>query len=116
LYEFNAAKECHFISTKNDNLLSMFFHWCEANREPFIYIRKRRCYATVVVDRIMCSRHRLSDKTLKEVERVLKVYSAPGALLSWGETYINSSKVSVERAEELAALLYAIVTSPQPLT
>jgi hypothetical protein len=112
---FEAAKQQHYCVSRgrgNDRVAQAFFYWCEAHGEPFIRVRLRRAFATVELDGITWDR-RMGDAAQALAHRALTAASSAGAVLIVGAVVWLSDRVYRERAEALAAELYAIARQPR---
>lgn len=113
--EFEHAKQRHFLIARGQraNLENAYYEWCALGPQPYVVVRPRRDYATVKADLICCQPSEPHLDAAAEAESLLQRESAPGAWISVG-TLTCSDKVPVERAEEVAAMLWAILTAPRP--
>jgi hypothetical protein len=90
-----------------------YFHWCEAQGEPYVRVLKRKAYAEVTLNMLSTNRD-LGEEAIVSAEQVLHRFSIPRARIEWGEWYNESTRVRLEEAERLAAILYAIATDFKP--
>jgi hypothetical protein len=121
LAAYEEAKRNRFVVYKRegcgwgwgDGQVGAYYYWCRALGEPYVRVLKRKAHAEVSLDMISTNRC-LGEEAIAAVGRVLRRFSLPGARLYWGECYNQSTRVRLEGAERLAAILYAIATDFKP--
>lgn len=98
---------------RGDGQVGAYYYWCRALEEPYVRVLKHKMYAEVSLDMISTNR-RLGEETIVSARRLLYRFSLPQARIYWGECYNKSSRVRLEEALRLAAILYAIATDFKP--
>ena len=106
--EFARAKTAHYVIARRTNLDNAFYRWCDIHQQPFIAVCPRRRYAGVRMDLLCLEPNHLSPDAEKSLHAVVVAFTAVGGWFGIGGIYTFTSKVPIERAEELAQRMYAI--------
>ncbi len=98
---------------RGDGQVGAYYYWCRALGEPYVRVLKHKTYAEVSLDMISTNRS-LDEEAIVSARQLLYRFSLPRARIYWGEYYNESTRVRLEEAERLAAILYAIATDFKP--
>jgi hypothetical protein len=115
LLAYEEGKVNHYVVTNNVEVSNAYFHWCDGPPPiPFIRVRLRKRYAEVSADLITVPEDRSLWPAAREaIRRLFERESSPPYRHGVG-IFSRCDRIPLERAQAVAAELWAILTAPRP--